>query len=163
MKRPEDCTGVPGAFLSMLDDIEKCRAAGFLRSALTMALCVPDFCRKRIGKSYKYAEWCKTYGGFLLQRFANELYDVRNSAVHEMTPRMSCLLDFSKEAARPFPVQVTCVSLPVKYQTINAGALIAELLAAGRTFYEKSGDDLRDHLDTVDDYFIEDVSELFWV
>lgn len=161
-KLPEHYTGVPDAFVKMLDDIDACRRAGFLRPALAMALCVPDFCRKRIGKTYLYNDWCRDYGGALLQQFADELYAARNSTLHEMTPRMSRLLDFGPEAARLFPVQVTPVFVPGKYQTVNAGALISELLAAGHKFYERAGDDLKDQMDTVDDYFIEDVSELFW-
>lgn len=148
------------AFLNMLDEIDRCRQAGFIRPALTLALCVPDFCRKQVKPESQYNDWCKTYGGPLLVQFADRLWKARNGAVHDLVVRMDRLLDFSDAATGAFPVQVTPIGVPARYQTINAGALVVALLSAGTKFYESSSDGIRSSIDSIDGYFVKDMFEL---
>ena len=148
------------AFLNMLSDINDCRKAGFLRPALVLALCIPDFCRKQEQEPRLYEDWCRVFGDYLLNRYYDGLYSARNNAVHEMTPKMRNILDFSGAATVEFPAQTIPAYVPTSYQTVNAGALIIALIGAGRRFYENSTEEIKQQLNSVDDYFVLNLSEL---
>lgn len=143
------------AFLNMLNEIDLCRQAGFVRAALTLALCVPDACRKVINPAPYYEAWCRQYGGGVLQEFADGLYKMRNATVHEMRPIADFLLDISDSATKRFPVQIRPISLPWQYQAINVGALISDIIGAGYRFYELSSPEIQKMLDKVDDGLIQ--------
>ena len=144
-------------FLRVLEQTNACRMDGYIHQALSFALCVPDFCRKVLPKEIRYDEWCRLYGNGCVRYYADDLYYLRNNAIHELTPEFykkgvlttHVMLDFSELAQSEFPAWLIDCSLPPWYHTLNAGSVINDLIGSGYEFYQHADSKTCEKLDKI--------------
>lgn len=160
-------------FESLLDEIESCRKAGFVKPALFVAVSLPDICgeylaceekiwpqQKKDRTKMKYVTWYKRYIAPNIQNLvlsAEDAYGVRNRLVHGANMSssrysMPVLFDCSELASRPFPPIITTVGMSM-YKIVNAGVVIQGIVNAARQFYnERSVTNLEKRQRFLDDF-----------